>query len=185
MRIRGEASGTADDGGRRRRARRLPDQPHRLRHPACGRGRGRTHEPRPQRRQRAKNPSSRCASAPTSRPSTSARSPTRPRRGSPAPSRWKATPSRWRTSATGPTPRSRPMCGRSPSRAPMSSPRVRPTASASPSASKASAPTHGVAGQNSARLSLGAPIGRMPAIALFVDDVRPRQVCRPKTRRKS
>ena len=55
---------------------------------------------------------SRASSRRTSRSSTCARSRTSRRRASSPRCGWRATPSRWRTSATGPTPRSRPTARR-------------------------------------------------------------------------
>ena len=99
-------------GGRRAEDRRA-DQPHRLHRAASGRRRRRPAREGPAcRRARgglalSRRSSTRCA---PSRTSARFRMRSRPAPGRPAP--WKATPSRWRTSATGPTPPTRPMSAR-------------------------------------------------------------------------
>ena len=108
-------------------------------------------------------------SAPTSRPSTFPRSRTSRRPASPAPSRWKAMHSRWRTSATGRMHRSRPISARCPSRGLTSSPRVEKIASGSRSRSRLRPWPSQQERPTDARLVLGAPAGRMPSMALFLD----------------
>ena len=124
--IEGAASGSLTFPRQGPRGHRFRDQPHRLRRAAPGRGRG-----RPAGARRAcRRPHGRHGVPGPDRPGAADDGPARHhprgrRRACASPAAWRATPSRWRTSATGPTPPTRPMSARSRCPGPTRSPPAR------------------------------------------------------------